>query len=42
MAVALRCAMEKRLSGWRREVSRSHDRKAGLLARSEARDCSLA
>jgi len=34
--------MEKRLSGWRRELLRSHDRIAGLFARSEARDCSLA
>jgi SRSO17 transposase len=34
--------MEKRLSGWRRELLRSHDRIAGLFARSGARDCSLA
>ena len=34
--------MEKRLSGWRREVLRSHDRIAGVFSRSEARDCSLA
>jgi SRSO17 transposase len=33
--------MEKRLSGWKRELLRSHDRIAGLFARSEARDRSL-
>jgi len=30
-------AMEKRLSGWKRELLRPHDRIAGLFARSEAR-----
>src|SRR5487761_1275773 len=34
--------MEKRLSGWKRELLRSHDRIAGLFARSEARERSLA
>ena len=34
--------MEKRLSGWKRELQRSHDRIAGLFARSEARERSLA
>ena len=34
--------MEKRLSGWKRELSRCHDRIAGLFARSEARERSLA
>src|ERR1035438_9998005 len=33
--------MEKRLSGWKRELLRSHDRIAGLFARSEARERSL-
>jgi SRSO17 transposase len=34
--------MEKRLSGWTRELLRCHDRIAGLFARSEARERSLA
>ena len=34
--------MEKRLSGWKRELLRCHDRIAGLFARSEARGRSLA
>jgi SRSO17 transposase len=34
--------MEKRISGWKRELLRSHDRIAGLFARSEARAGSLA
>jgi SRSO17 transposase len=34
--------MEKRLSGWKRELLRCHDRIAGLFARSEARERSLA
>src|ERR1039457_3942790 len=34
--------MEKRISGWKRELLRSHDRIAGLFARSEARERSLA
>jgi SRSO17 transposase len=34
--------MEKRFSGWKRELLRSHDRIAGLFARSEARERSLA
>ena len=34
--------MEKLLSGWKRELLRSHDRIAGLFARSEARERSLA
>lgn len=34
--------MEKRILGWKRELLRSHDRLAGLFARSEARECSLA
>jgi SRSO17 transposase len=34
--------MEKRLSGWKRELLRSHERIAGLFARSEARERSLA
>ena len=33
--------MEKRLLGWKRELLRSHDRIAGLFARSEARERSL-
>ena len=33
--------MEKRFSGWKRELLRSHGRIAGLFARSEARECSL-
>ena len=33
--------MEKRLSGWKRELSRCYDRIAGLFARSEARERSL-
>ena len=34
--------MEKRLSGWKRELLRCHDRIAGLFARSEVRERSLA
>jgi len=34
--------MERRLSGWKRELLRSHDRIAGLFGRSEARERSLA
>jgi len=34
--------MEKRLSGWKRELLRAHERIAGLFARSEARERSLA
>ncbi|MEO6912049.1 MAG: IS701 family transposase [Edaphobacter sp.] len=34
--------MEKRLSGWKRELLRSHGRIAGLFARSEPRERSLA
>jgi SRSO17 transposase len=34
--------MEKRSSGWKRELLRAHERIAGLFARSEARDRSLA
>jgi SRSO17 transposase len=34
--------MEKRLTGWKRELQRSHDRIAGLFARSEVRERSLA
>jgi SRSO17 transposase len=34
--------MEKRLLGWKRELMRLHDRIAGLFARSEARERSLA
>jgi SRSO17 transposase len=34
--------MEKRISGWKRELMRSHDRIAGVFARSEARERSLA
>ena len=34
--------MEKRLSGWKRELLRCHDRIAGLFARSEARERSFA
>jgi SRSO17 transposase len=34
--------MEKRISDWKRELLRSHDRIAGLFARSEARERSLA
>ena len=34
--------MEKRSSGWKRELLRCHDRIAGLFARSEARERSLA
>ena len=34
--------MEKRLSGWKRELLRSHDRIAGLFTRSEVRERSLA
>jgi SRSO17 transposase len=34
--------MEKRSSGWKRELSRAHVRIAGLFARSEARERSLA
>ena len=34
--------MEKRISGWKRELLRSHDRIAGLFARSEVRERSLA
>jgi SRSO17 transposase len=34
--------MEKRISGWKRELLRSHDRVAGLFARSEVRERSLA
>ena len=34
--------MEKRFSGWTRELLRCHDRIAGLFARSEARERSLA
>ena len=34
--------MEKRLSGWKRELLRSHDRIAGLFARSEPRARCLA
>jgi SRSO17 transposase len=34
--------MEKRLTGWKRELLRAHDRIAGLFARSEARERSLA
>ena len=30
--------MEKRLSGWKRELLRAHERIAGLFARSEARE----
>ena len=33
--------MEKRLSGWKRELLRAHDRIAGLFARSEARERGL-
>jgi SRSO17 transposase len=33
--------MEKRLSGWKRELLRCHDRIAGVFARSEARERSL-
>jgi SRSO17 transposase len=35
-------ALEKRFSGWTRELLRCHDRIAGLFARSEARERSLA
>jgi SRSO17 transposase len=34
--------MERRLSGWRRELLRFHSRIAGLFARSEAREPGLA
>lgn len=34
--------MEKRVSGWKRELLRAHDRIAGLFARSEPRERSLA
>ncbi len=34
--------MEKRLSGWKRELLRAHERIAGLFARSEPRERSLA
>jgi SRSO17 transposase len=34
--------MEKRLSGWKRELLRAHGLIAGLFARSEARERSLA
>ena len=34
--------MEKRSYGWKRELLRCHDRIAGLFARSEARERSLA
>jgi hypothetical protein len=34
--------MEKRLSGWKRELLRAHDLIAGLFARSETRARSLA
>ena len=34
--------MEKRLSGWKRELLRAHDLIAGLFARSETRTRSLA
>ena len=34
--------MEKRIYGWKRELLRCHDRIAGLFARSEARERSLA
>lgn len=34
--------MEKRLTGWKRELLRCHDRISGLFARSEARERSLA
>jgi hypothetical protein len=34
--------MEKRLSGWKRELLRAHGLIAGMFARSEARERSLA
>jgi SRSO17 transposase len=39
---SLAYAMEKRLSGWKRELLRAHDLIAGLFARSETRARSLA
>src|ERR1035441_10475828 len=40
--VILRCAMEKRLSGWKRELLRAHGLIADLFVRSEPRARSFA
>jgi hypothetical protein len=40
--VSYAIALEKRLSGWKRELLRPHDRTARLFARTEARERSLA